>query len=288
HVFKRTEKSWKGLRPFEHQFLKDIFRNKQEQSLDSLRYKFSSKLPNLRTMLYDELVDDKLVPRSPQSTRRNYWGLTGAVFVIAVMGFIIFSAIFSNTITSAVCLPLALFATAIALAVSATHMPTKTAKGVEAAAKWAAFKKYLQNIEDYQDLAQTSEIFEKYLAYAIAFGLERTWIRKFSQVPATPIPGWYMPYGGYYGGYHSGMGSRPASGSGGSMSAPSLEGMSASMTGGLAAMSGGLTRMLNSSSTVMKSVKPSSSGGGRSGGFSGGFSGGGGFSSGGGGSAGFG
>ncbi len=292
HVFKRTEKTLRGkeLRPFERQFMKDVFRSKKEVSLNSLRYKFSSKLPNLRTMLYQELVDNKLVPRSPQNTRRNYWALTSAVFVIGVIGFIAFSAIFSDTISSAVCLPLALFATAIALAVAATHMPTKTAKGVETAAKWEAFKKYLQNIEDYQDLAQTNEIFEKYLAYAVAFGLERTWIRKFSQVPSTPIPGWYMPYGSFYGGYHGGAGSRPvgSSGSGGSMSAPSLEGMSSSMAGGLAAMSSGLTRMLNSSSTVMKSVKPSSSGGGRSGGYSGGFSGGGGFSSGGGGSAGFG
>ncbi len=286
YTFQRTDKSTEDLRPFEKQFVKDFFGRKQERELDDLKYKFANKLPNLRSMLYQELVDEQLVPSSPHKIRQSYGCLTVLVFVIAAGAFFIIPGIFGENVSTSICPALALAAAAIILAYVGRHMPKKTEKGVEAAAKWEAFKNYLKNIEDYQDLTESTEIFEQYLAYAVAFGLERSWIRKFSQVPATPIPRWYYPYpmyGGHYGGY-GGSAGKPSGG--GSVSAPSLEGMSRGMTGGLAAMSTGLTSMLTSTSSTLKSTRSSS--GGSSGGFSGGFSGGGGFSSGGGGSAGFG
>jgi len=173
--------------------------------------------------------------------------------------------------------------TALFVGVVGRYMPTKTAKGAEEKAKWDAFRNYLKNIEEYQDMEQAGDLFEKYLPYATAFGLDRTWIRKFAAAPHTPIPPWYYPYG--YGRpiYHGS--SMPKSGSGGAApSLPSLDSAASGMAGGLESMSAGLTRMLNSTASTMRSVRSTSSGG-SSGGFSGGFSGG---SSGGGGSRGFG
>ena len=58
-----------------------------------------------------------------------------------------------------------------------------------------------REVEVMHGIYGSGEIFAAYLGYAVAFGLERTWIRKFSAVPATPIPTWYFPYyGGRYGG----------------------------------------------------------------------------------------
>jgi hypothetical protein len=254
-------------------------------------------------MLYDDLVDEGLVTRSPQSVRNSYMAVGGLVLLAGCGVTFALGALVSDAAEFA-CFPaIGIAATGIALLFASRHMPSKTAKGAEAAAKWQAFKNYLKNIEGYTDLEQAAEVFEKYLAYAIAFGLERSWISKFSSLPNTPIPGWYIPYpipGGYgtwprpMGG---GIGSPPITTGGGTGSSgvprPSLEGLSGGLTGGLAAMSAGLTRMLNSTSTVLKSTPPSTSGssggsfggGFSSGGFSGGFSGG---SSGGGGSSGFG
>jgi uncharacterized membrane protein YgcG len=301
HTFTRTEKEG-GLRPFEQRFLKDIFGDKQERTLDSLRYKFANKLPQLRNLLYDELVDEGLVARSPQSVRNSYMAV-GVLVLLAGFGAAFALGVLLSGAVELACFPaIGIAATGLALLFAARHMPSKTAKGAEAAAKWQSFKNYLKNIEDYTDLEQAADVFEKYLAYAIAFGLERTWISKFASLPTTPIPGWYVPYPvpGGYGTWPrpmGGVGSPPittGTGSGGSGGPrPSLEGLSGGLTGGLAAMSVGLTRMLNSTSTVLKSTPPSTSsssggsfgGGFSSGGFSGGFSGG---SSGGGGSSGFG
>jgi uncharacterized membrane protein len=286
HSFTRTEKSDGDLRPFEQRFLNDIFRGKEERSLNSLRYKFADKLPNLRKMLYQELVNDGLVPRSPESVRNSYGCLSVVVLVGAFGSFVAIPAALGADIVTAVCPAFAIGLTGVILLIVSRVMPAKSQKGAETAAQWQAFRNYLLNIDQYRSLEDAGDIFEKYLPYATAFGLERTWIRKFTAVPTTPIPTWYHPYP-YYGFPH-GHTSRPAGSlPGGGMQAPSLEGMSGSLTGGLESMSKGLTRMLNSTSTIMKSTPPSTSSGRSSGGFSGGFSGGG-FSSGGGGSRGFG
>lgn len=282
HIFTRTEKPDNDLRAYERTFLNDIFRGKQERSLKSLRYKFAERLPKLRKMLYEELKNEELVPRSPESVRNRYGCASWALIAGAVGSFVAIPALFGDTVSTAVCPALSIGATAVSLLIVSRFMPVKTRKGTEAAAKWEAFKAYLQNAERYGNLEEATDIFEKYLAYATAFGLERTWIRKFAQIPATPLPTWYGPYLGPS--YHGSRRMAPRAGKrGGSSGQPSLEGMAGKMGGGLEAMSVGLGRMLSSTATVLKSTPPSSSG--SSGGFSGGFSGG---SSGGGGSAGFG
>ena len=288
HVFTLENESKAELRPYEAQFLKDIFRNKNERSLASLRYKFANRLPKLRNMLYDELIDRGLVERSPQKVRTSYTVGAALIGGAGIFAFVILAAVLpEDAAFLSCCGSIALGVTAVFLGVFGRHMPTKTAKGTEEKAKWDAFRNYLKNIEEYQDMAQAGELFEKYLPYTTAFGLDRSWIRKFSRVRSTPIPRWYYPYG--YGHTVLGGGSGSTSGSSGGGTAPSLPSLDTAASGmsrGLESMSNSLTRMLNSTASTMRSTRSTNSGGSRSsGGFSGGFSGG---SSGGGGSRGFG
>jgi uncharacterized membrane protein YgcG len=202
----------------------------------------------------------------------------------------------------AICPGLALLASALGLVLVAPHMPRKTSQGAEEAAKWLAFKRYLETIEKHGDLAEVKDKFEEFLPYAIAFGVERSLINKFKTVD-TPAPTWWGPvypgygyghphYGGVWGGSSTGQAEAggppgPLAGEGGGM--PTLTGMSEGLGTSLASMSDGLGAMLSSASSTLTSTPPpqtSSSGGWSGGGFSGGgFSGGGG---GGGGSRGFG
>ena len=62
----------------------------------------------------------------------------------------------------------------------AQFMPKRTDKGATAAAKWNAFKRYLSNIEKYTNVAEAKDLFDKFLPYAIAFGLEHSWVNKFA------------------------------------------------------------------------------------------------------------
>lgn len=68
------------------------------------------------------------------------------------------------------------------------------------AARWLAFKRYLKDIDRYTDLTAQKEIWDRWLPYAIAFGVDKEYIRKFEKVDA-PAPGWYIPDPTLYGPY---------------------------------------------------------------------------------------
>ncbi len=271
--FTRTGKSTADLKPFERKTFDAVFGKSESKSLNSMKYKVASKLSEIRRDLYKELVSAGYFVSAPDTTRSRYGWVGGLLLAGAVGAFFCGFSVMNVTVGTAICPAFALGIFGATIMFVGRHMPRKTQKGAEAAANWMAFKKYLEEIERYGNLANSGEIFERYLAYAVAFGIERSWIRKFSKTPGTPIPSWYHPVFIPVAGRQAGGGSA----SGGGM--PSLEGMSGGLTGGLESMSSGLTRMLSSTQTVMQSVKSSSSssgGGGFSGGFSGGSSGGGG------------
>jgi uncharacterized membrane protein YgcG len=283
----------KAIYPHEEQLLLRIFGKKgkmrNERKLRDLREKFYTAIPDLKRMLYAEVVDKGFFPSSPDSTRQR-WTWLGIIGLVFSAGASFCALLLLGDFSPAVACPgIALVASMIALIFVGRHMPRKTPLGTEEAAKWLAFKRYLENIEEYSDLDTVKDKFEQYLPYATAFGLERRFIRKFSTVD-TPAPSWWgpiMPYGPYpgYGSSPSGAGpvagGPPGSLAGEASGTPSLSGMSNTLGTSLASMSTGLGTLLNSASSTLTSKPASSSSGG---GFSGGgFSGGGSFGGGGGG-----
>jgi len=226
-----------------------------------------------------------LFPVRPD-TVRSRWGCGGAGLMILAIGLgIVVTALLAD-ITAAVIIPfIALAFVGVVAASSSAAMPVKSRQGAEATAAWQAFKRYLSNLERYTKIEEATDQFDKYLPYAIAFGIERSWINRFARVNTVPMPGWYYPYGWgrpYYHGHGQGVPMSGGTGLGGGV--PSVQGMSDGLAGSLQNMSTGLTSMLNSAASTFRSV-PQSSGHGGGGWGGGGFSGGGG---GGGGSRGFG
>jgi uncharacterized membrane protein len=79
---------------------------------------------------------------------------------------------------------------AVILVVISSRMPKKTQKGAEEAAKFKAFRTYLADIDKYENIDAKNDIFQKYLPYAIAFGLEEDYTRKFAAA-GSATPSWY-------------------------------------------------------------------------------------------------
>ncbi|MDX2075433.1 MAG: DUF2207 domain-containing protein [bacterium] len=299
-TFKRTDKPIDDLRSFEKAIIKRIFGGKLEKSMKSLQNKFYQYIPELQGDLYEALVDEELLTANPNSIRNTYsGGLGGGLFLLAIGVMVLCIVALSDITYTFLCLPAALFVLAMAFVIGGNFMPRKTQKGAEEAAKWEAFRRYLQNLDKYAQAEMVAENFEAFLPYAVAFGVDKAWIRRFSQIDNVPAPIWYYPTyrGGYYrGGYQAGSplpsagnvmpGDIARAGGGG------LEGMAGGLSMGLESLSTGLSNMLESASKTFTS-RPQSSSSGSSGSWSsggsswsgGGFSGGG---SSGGGSAGFG
>ena len=286
------EDASKATRPYERTLIHHIFDGRTERRLSDLRQKFYSAIPGLREQLYQAVVSEGLFPRNPETTRRAWSGLGCAGLVISGVAAFLLLAVLSDFSGWVACPGISLALSAVALIIAGRHMPRKTPQGAEEAAKWLAFRRYLETIEKHSDLEAVKDKFEEFLPYAIAFGMERRLINQFAALDA-PAPTWwgpvFLPGHGY--GYGGGMGGHPSGEPGGppgplageGSPAPSLGEMSKGMGTSLASMSAGLGAMLSSASSVLTSTPPSSSsGGGWSGG---GFGGGGG---GGGGSRGFG
>ncbi|MCK6577679.1 MAG: DUF2207 domain-containing protein [Anaerolineae bacterium] len=304
-TFKRTDKNFDSLEAWERALVQGMFKgNRMERDLSALKETFYKDITKAQQALYGQLVKQGFFTSNPESTRTGY-GLVGALlFGLAMVGAFVLFPLTSEYGFSMALIPISLFIPAAGFVIAAPAMPAKTRKGAEEAAKWKAFYRYMANLDKQTEVSEAKERFADYLPYAVAFGLDRTWVNAFSQVQDMPIPPWYYPT--YVGHYRRGyMPGTPLSGSfdgangvglpgelaraGGGAS---LDDLSGGLSGGLQSISDGLTRMLNDASRVMTSrpqqASSGSSGSWRGGGSSwsgGGFSGGG---SSGGGSSGFG
>ncbi|PJF28463.1 MAG: hypothetical protein CUN53_00215 [Phototrophicales bacterium] len=293
-VFKRTDKEMDGLREYERILLRGVFSGKSlEKKLSDLRNKFYTVVPRIQAALYKELVKENLFAINPETTRSRWSTLGVFLLIVGIAGFFVAGPL-SDFSVLIFAIPIAIIIAALSVFIAGMAMSSKTPHGALEAARWNAVKEYLKNLEKYSDLETASAKFDEFLPYAIAFGLDRVWMGRFSQLESVPMPPWYIPIyrGGYYRRYTPGTPFNPAENAGGlpgdlaRAGGSGLDSMSGGLSRGLESLSSGLSTMLNSASSVFTSVPQSSSSGRWGGGFSGGgFSGGGGS---GGGSRGFG
>ena len=244
-----------------------------------------ASFPKVEEQLYCALVDRGLFIKSPEETRNRWrraakWLVTGFLVAGTIVGFA-----FSWFVTIP-CLAAALLA-AIGGRLGRS-MPRKTQAGAEAAATWRAFQRYLKEIDRYEHVAEKTTIFERYLAFAVALGVDSQWVFKFRSL-GVPLPSWLEgglqtgPLGRAFTGWDFGPahrgGGRNNSGGGVDLpdvkmpKIPSLQSMSDKAGGGVQTGSNGVMTLLNLAGVILEVV--SSVSGGKSGGSSGG--GGGGF-----------
>lgn len=270
-TFKRTDKALDDLRSFEQRVVNSMFGgNLMERTLDSLRNNFYTVIPQLQGELYEALLREGLFTAKPSSTRAFWGGVGSLILGLAAVAFIVGISMVESLSPALLCIPVALGATGVMAFVVGQHMPAKTRKGAEEAAKWNAFREYMRNLDKYGNLQEAVERFDDYLAYAIAFDVDRAWVRRFSQVENVPIPPWYFPtyYGPYRRGYAAGTpltrptggvdpGELARAGDGGL----SLDDAAKNISGGLDSVAKGLTTMLNDSARILTSrPQPQSSG----------------------------
>lgn len=182
-----------SLSPFESELLKTIFPGARKAGdtvkLSDVKSRFTEAIPSIKKLLYEELVRRGYFPRSPEATRSTWRTIAMVALFAIVIGGCVGGSIAGGA--GFYWFAVAIFAgLAIALLALSSAMPRKTLKGAEAAAKWRAFRKYLGDIERYENVAEGRQIFEKYLPYAVAFGQERSWVSTFARAGA-PAPSWW-------------------------------------------------------------------------------------------------
>lgn len=161
-----------SLKAYERILLERLFDNRNRVSMSSLKNKFYKDIKDIKKELYEEILRYGYFPANPESVRTKYYIIA---FVCAFVGmFTLFVPFFY----------------ALILVIFARIMPRKTQKGVEAK-EWAkGFNMYLKTAERFRVAAMTPETFERYLPYAMIFGVEKQWANRFSDIYREP-PRWF-------------------------------------------------------------------------------------------------
>jgi hypothetical protein len=236
-----------ALRLYERVLLTALFdrgATSGEISLTAAQPRFAAAVPVLEERLHAAVAQEGLFVENPEQVRRRYTGLGAGLLVVGI-GLAIVAGALLGWAVAVIWLPgLALALVGGGLMWLARAMPRRTPRGALEAARWRAFRAHLT------DERRQGALDPHLLPYAVAFGLDRTFLQQLEQA-GTPAPGWYgsrgpvvfMP-GGYYGG--GGRESRPAGVPGSPPfavpQAPSPQGWSDALAGLLTAASEALAQ----------------------------------------------
>jgi hypothetical protein len=184
------------LHPLERAVLEAVFAGQQTVLLSEVRRRFASRIPELERRFYDEAVAQGLLERDPAPVRRGY-ARTGALLLGAGLVGALLSLLFFGRAAELAFLPfLALAGVGGLLLGVADHMPRRTRTGALEAARWAAFRRYLRDMDRGPELRSALPLeerrarFERFLPYAVALGVDRTWMQKLA-IAGAPAPRWY-------------------------------------------------------------------------------------------------
>lgn len=184
------------LHPLERAVLDAVFGGQQTVLLSEVRGRFAGRIPELEQRFYDEAVALGLLERDPAVVRRGYARTGAALLAAGLVGAFVSLLLFGRAVELAFLPFLALAGVGGLLLGVADHMPRRTRTGALEAARWAAFRRYLRDLDRGPELRSDLSLeerrarFERFLPYAVALGVDRTWMQKLAMAGA-PAPQWY-------------------------------------------------------------------------------------------------
>jgi len=186
----RPVSEWSSLPLHEQRLLEGIFKDgKSTVELSDLQNEFHTELGGIREAVLDRLMSKKVFRVRPDKTRIA-WTVGGiAIGFLVIMGGSISAAYFSLTPIPAI---IAGVLTAIIVITIGRLMPARTVSGTRALEQVLGFEEFLERVEKerYEAVKRTPELFERFLPYAMAFGVEQKWARAFEDLEMQP-PTWY-------------------------------------------------------------------------------------------------
>jgi len=183
---------WTGLRPHERAILSGIFPDDRSDvvSLSDLENRFYVYLDGIKSSLFEQLVGRGYYASRPDQVKRIYITL-GMVIGLAS----VFAAMWLNE-RWGIALQTGMLAgllSAVSIIAFGWFMPTRTMRGARTLEKVLGFEEFLSRVESdrYQRIVKTPQMFEKFLPFAMALGVEQNWVRAFDGIYTQP-PSWYQ------------------------------------------------------------------------------------------------
>ena len=181
----RDASTWDDLKGHERETLRGIFGSAESTLLSELQHEFYEHLPQIQTDIYSELMQRHYYHHRPDKTKGFYtvFGLTVLVISLALgipLARWLQAPMATVVITVVGCaLPVLLFG---------LIMPARTVRGTRVLERVLGFEEFLDRVESDRSerMVKTPEMFEEFLPYAMAFGVEKKWAAAFESLYTEP------------------------------------------------------------------------------------------------------
>jgi hypothetical protein len=145
--------------------------------------------PELKRQIDAAIAQAGYLEPSYRVKQRQYIAFGGAGVVMSLL-LALLASMLSQQYTYLVACPfLGLAAAAATLIAAGWAVPSKTKAGVKEATSWEAFKRFLRDISP-KEAEKYKQQFAHWLPYAVTFGLEKDFVKKFAAANA-PKPKWW-------------------------------------------------------------------------------------------------
>lgn len=183
------------IAPFEKKLLSKLFENSNYKSTrDDVemrvgRHIFSKKIADAYLEIYHSATEKGYFIKDPVMVQRR-WKYTGiALFILGVLGFVQSVFFAPDPKFTLIFWAGAMGAAAVVIRLSGL-MPARSNFGSFVLAKWMAFRNYLKLKTPVEPGANLKGKYINYLPYAIVFGVEVEWTKRFFNENFTK-PDWY-------------------------------------------------------------------------------------------------
>ncbi|MGE5851141.1 MAG: DUF2207 domain-containing protein, partial [Candidatus Methylomirabilota bacterium] len=181
YVFRlrKQEAEGKDLQAHERALLDSLFAGGQRTSveLSDLENSFYRELPKVRDRIFERMLQRGYYARRPDKVRQAYLVTAAVVAFLSLWGGGFLAAIFKLASFGAIAAT-GLVSGAIIFAFGWV-MPARSLRGTRALEGVLGFEEFLSRVETdrLQRMVKTPEMFEKFLPYAMALGVEKSWAR---------------------------------------------------------------------------------------------------------------
>jgi uncharacterized membrane protein len=191
-IVQKDRGTWATLKPHEQSLLEGLFTAGtvgESVSMSSLENHFYTNLPEIKSEIFSSLITHGYYTRRPDSVRSAYIGAGVVIgFLVAFGG----AKIASSQGTAPLTFIVAGLATGLVICAFGWFMPAHTEQGARALEGVLGFEDFLVHVESdrFNRMIKTPEMFEKFLPFAMALGVEKNWSRAFQGIMTQP-PQWY-------------------------------------------------------------------------------------------------
>jgi uncharacterized membrane protein len=187
----RTE--WIGLAPHETEVLNNIFPEvtAEETTLSSLKDHFYVALPSIRQEIMDALKSKDLYAVDPESAKGL--ALVGVLVIALPFLWMQMTGVIRLT-NSPMVLVVGVALTALIVFLFGRKLAAKTVRGARTRVECLGFKEFMTRVDGDRIKRMPPDTFEKFLPYAMAFGVEQHWAKAFQGLITDP-PTWYVGSG---------------------------------------------------------------------------------------------